>query len=258
MPITALPTPPTRQDPASFAARGDALLAALPVFANEANALRDDVNAKQALVAAVADMAKAALDAGVANVPALLSQTRDARDQALAGLGAADQSLNLVLLSDGLRMALDLAAQAAQWPITARETEVVLSSVRMALDLIGVIAGQVSGGQVQLAAGSAGEPSLSPATDRNTGMCFPAADVLALVTGGAYRLYVDATGRVGVGTSAPSGLLDINDNKIRVRSSQTPASATASGSAGEFCWDANYLYLCIATNTWKRAALTTW
>jgi len=38
----------------------------------------------------------------------------------------------------------------------------------------------------------------------------------------------------------------------------TPASATAAGTTGEVAWDANYLYVCTATNTWKRAALSTW
>ena len=38
----------------------------------------------------------------------------------------------------------------------------------------------------------------------------------------------------------------------------TPASATATGIAGEIAWDADYIYVCTATNTWKRAALSTW
>lgn len=38
----------------------------------------------------------------------------------------------------------------------------------------------------------------------------------------------------------------------------TPASATASGTAGEVAWDANYIYICTATNTWKRVAISTW
>ncbi len=67
MTITALPTPPTRSDPANFAARGDALMTALPTFVTEANALQTDVNAKQALVAA--DYA-AALAAGLENAEA--------------------------------------------------------------------------------------------------------------------------------------------------------------------------------------------
>jgi hypothetical protein len=37
-----------------------------------------------------------------------------------------------------------------------------------------------------------------------------------------------------------------------------PASATATGTLGEIRYDANYMYVCIATNTWKRSALTTW
>ena len=38
----------------------------------------------------------------------------------------------------------------------------------------------------------------------------------------------------------------------------TPASATAAGTAGEVAWDANYIYICTATNTWKRVAISTW
>ena len=38
----------------------------------------------------------------------------------------------------------------------------------------------------------------------------------------------------------------------------TPASASATGTAGEIAWDASYLYVCTATDTWKRVALSTW
>jgi len=38
----------------------------------------------------------------------------------------------------------------------------------------------------------------------------------------------------------------------------TPASATAAGTTGEIAWDGSYIYVCTATNTWKRAALSTW
>lgn len=60
MPITALPTPPTRTDSVSFAARADAFVAALPNFVSEANALQVDVAARQASVAANAASATAA------------------------------------------------------------------------------------------------------------------------------------------------------------------------------------------------------
>lgn len=60
MPITALPTPPGRNDPANFATRADAFLAALPAFATEANALAVDVMARAATITTQAAQADAA------------------------------------------------------------------------------------------------------------------------------------------------------------------------------------------------------
>jgi len=37
-----------------------------------------------------------------------------------------------------------------------------------------------------------------------------------------------------------------------------PTSATASGSKGDVAYDDNFLYICTAANSWKRAPLTTW
>jgi len=37
-----------------------------------------------------------------------------------------------------------------------------------------------------------------------------------------------------------------------------PASAGATGEAGEIAWDTAYFYVCVATNTWKRVALSSW
>jgi hypothetical protein len=37
-----------------------------------------------------------------------------------------------------------------------------------------------------------------------------------------------------------------------------PASATATGTAGDIRYDADYIYVCTAANTWKRAAIATW
>ena len=67
MTISALPTPPSRSDPASFAARGDAFHAALPIFAVEANQLQADVNAKQAAAAQPMD-ASERLDVEMARI----------------------------------------------------------------------------------------------------------------------------------------------------------------------------------------------
>ena len=37
-----------------------------------------------------------------------------------------------------------------------------------------------------------------------------------------------------------------------------PASASAAGTLGEIRYTADYIYVCTATNTWKRTALSTW
>ena len=41
-------------------------------------------------------------------------------------------------------------------------------------------------------------------------------------------------------------------------SSNAPATASSTGSAGDIRYDSGYVYVCVATDTWKRAALTTW
>ena len=41
-------------------------------------------------------------------------------------------------------------------------------------------------------------------------------------------------------------------------SSSTPLSAGASGTPGQIAFDSGYIYVCVASNTWKRAALATW
>lgn len=38
----------------------------------------------------------------------------------------------------------------------------------------------------------------------------------------------------------------------------TPASASATGTAGHIAWDSSYIYICVATDTWKRVAIATW
>jgi hypothetical protein len=44
----------------------------------------------------------------------------------------------------------------------------------------------------------------------------------------------------------------------RVSDTAAPASASATGTAGEVRYDSSFIYVCVATDTWVRAALATW
>ena len=71
---------------------------------------------------------------------------------------------------------------------------------------------------------------------------------------------IDSSGRLLVGGSSDSGgaLLQVFGDRIRIGTAKTPASASATGTTGEICWDASYIYVAVGTNTWKRAALSSW
>jgi len=55
-----------------------------------------------------------------------------------------------------------------------------------------------------------------------------------------------------------SGNLILNAGDLILPNSNPPASASAAGTAGTVAWDSSYIYVCIATNTWVRAAIATW
>jgi hypothetical protein len=61
----------------------------------------------------------------------------------------------------------------------------------------------------------------------------------------------------GASVNLQSPLISINGTLVLVLPA-VPASATATGTAGEIRFDANYMYHCVATNTWKRTAISSW
>lgn len=50
----------------------------------------------------------------------------------------------------------------------------------------------------------------------------------------------------------------LNAHTLRLAKKRTITSATEAGVMGDICWDDDYLYVCTATDTWKRTALATW
>ena len=47
-------------------------------------------------------------------------------------------------------------------------------------------------------------------------------------------------------------------NDLILAGPTVPGSASATGTAGTVSWDADYIYICTATDTWKRVAIGTW
>lgn len=52
--------------------------------------------------------------------------------------------------------------------------------------------------------------------------------------------------------------LVIGSDTFNMATTKTPASASATGTMGDWCWDTGFIYICTATNTWKRVAISTW
>jgi len=70
---------------------------------------------------------------------------------------------------------------------------------------------------------------------------------------------VQESGNVGIGTTSPTisdGTgLHLAGKILRIETSKTPAGSGA-GNAGEICWDSDFLYVCVTTNSWRRVALS--
>jgi hypothetical protein len=69
----------------------------------------------------------------------------------------------------------------------------------------------ITGGVVDVSAGTAALPTLGTTGDPNTGVFFPAEDTMAVATNGAEALRVDSSGNVGIGVT-PSDKLHVNGN----------------------------------------------
>ena len=73
--------------------------------------------------------------------------------------------------------------------------------------------------------GSAAAPSIA-GTDSNTGVFFPAADTVAIATGGSERMRVDSSGNVGINTTSPG---TFGKFALQVDGTTTPTNATNVG-----------------------------
>ncbi|MCL6650554.1 MAG: hypothetical protein K6U89_19830 [Chloroflexi bacterium] len=84
---------------------------------------------------------------------------------------------------------------------------------------------------------------------------------LLFAANGVEKMRLGPDGKLGLGTTSPTvsgtGLLHVASNTARpFDATRTPASSSEACNAGEIAFDAGYLYLCVASNTWKRVALS--
>jgi hypothetical protein len=99
------------------------------------------------------------------------------------------------------------------------------------------------------------------------GTTYHATDLLFLTgiagEGPTERMRLLSTGVFGVGTPTPTnsgtGKQHVAGNTARpFDTTRTPAGATEACNAGEVAFDASYIYICVAADTWKRAGLASW
>jgi len=100
------------------------------------------------------------------------------------------------------------------------------------------------------AANGVGTPSVDlPKTDIDGNLTVTGnTDLVDVVIDGDATIYNDLS---------VQGIINATISSIRIRN-RTPASATATGTTGTIVYDSNYIYVCTATNTWKRVAISTW
>ena len=111
-----------------------------------------------------------------------------------------------------------------------------------------------NGQTVQFGLGAAATPSITFTGDTNTGIYSPGADQVAISTSGSGRLFVDASGNVGLSASSPDGLLTLtgaNSNTPRLRI-QHPSSDKDAAISSYF--DGSGAYLLVGSNHYLNSA----
>lgn len=59
-------------------------------------------------------------------------------------------------------------------------------------------------------------------------------------------------------TDNTPSFVQIVGTTLNITDPRTITNSNDLGVTGEICWDNDYVYVCVDTDTWKRTALSTW
>ncbi|ABA47077.1 structural protein [Synechococcus phage syn9] len=123
---------------------------------------------------------------------------------------------------------------------------------------VGIVANAAASGTSALRADSG--MKFNTGTNILTVLGGVAANVTGNVTGNLTgNVTGDVTGNLtGNVTGDVTGNVDGNVSGEVTLEGTAPTTATDPGTAGDIRYDADYVYVCVATDTWKRSALATW
>ena len=102
-------------------------------------------------------------------------------------------------------------------------------------------------GITTVSAGSTSAPSITPSGDPNTGIFFPAADIIAFAEGGAEVGRFDSNGRLGIGTTTPTVKLQVS-GAIRIADETSMSLLLSRSSNGEIT--NQHFFVAAANSPW--------
>lgn len=205
MPITTLPTPPSRSDPTNFAARGDAFMSALPTFVSEANETAaamnfnstTDTSASSVTIATGAQtFAVSASKSFQRGMWLVIASTASPSTNAMWGTVTSYSGTALVMNIVGVYGGGVLAAWTISQTAPGGSANLITNAP----------AGSITAATVQAALNQLDTLKLAAANPSYTGTLTGGTGVVNL---GAGQLVKDATGNVGIGTATPGQKLDV-------------------------------------------------
>lgn len=134
---------------------------------------------------------------------------------------------------------------------TSTGTGNVVLSASPTLSGTAALASLTISGTSRGAVGSAAAPSYSFSSATSTGFYLDSGEICVSV-GGSQKVIFGSTGII----TNPG--IDFSCFGDLIAGGNAPASAAAAGTTGTIAVDTGFIYVCTATNTWKRVAVATW